>query len=178
MVSESKYNLQAILKSQYRAAIGMLRQAVERCPDELWLSGEHPNAFWHVAYHAVFVTYVYLQPDFDSFRPWQNHREGTQFLGPIPGNPQLRPKTDEPYSKAQTLEFLGLCDAAIEDAVDKLDLGAPESGFPWYAMSKLEHQFVNIRHLQHHTAQLADRLRRAAGVGVDWVGGKSTSLPG
>jgi hypothetical protein len=77
-MTESANDLRAILKSQYRAAIGMLRQAVERCPDELWLSAEHPNAFWHVAYHAVFVTYVYLQPDFDSFRPWQNHREGSR----------------------------------------------------------------------------------------------------
>ena len=29
-------------------------------------------------------------------------------------------------------------------------------------MSKLEHQLVNLRHIQHHAAQLADRLRSAA----------------
>jgi hypothetical protein len=148
-----------------------LRQAVERCPEELWLSGEHPNAYWHVAYHVIFVTYLYLHRDVEGVRPWQNHREGAQYLGVIPGYPQLRPKTDDPYSKGQMLEFLQLCNAAIDSLVEKLDLGALESGFPWYKMSKLEHQFVNIRHLQHHTAQLADRLRRVAGVGVDWVGG-------
>jgi hypothetical protein len=43
------------------------------------------------------------------------------------------------------------------------------SGFSWYRMSKLEHQFVNLRHIQHHAAQLADRLRSAAGVGIKWV---------
>jgi hypothetical protein len=37
-------------------------------------------------------------------------------------------------------------------------------------MSKLEHQLLNIRHLQHHTAQLADRLRQHAGAGIDWIG--------
>jgi len=166
-------DLRAILKSQYHAALGMLRQAVEQCPDQLWSSTEHPNAFWHVAYHTAFVTYVYLQPDFESFHPWQNHREGAQFLGPVPGSPELRPKKDEPYSKVEVLEFLRLCKDAVEGAVDRLDLGAPESGFSWYKMSKLEHQLVNLRHVQHHAGQLADRLRRAANVGVEWIGGKS-----
>jgi hypothetical protein len=39
-------------------------------------------------------------------------------------------------------------------------------------MSKLEHQFVNIRHIQLHGAQLADRLRSAADIGIKWVGGR------
>jgi hypothetical protein len=29
---------------------------------------------------------------------------------------------------------------------------------------------VNLRHLQHHTAQLADHLRQHAGIGIDWIG--------
>jgi hypothetical protein len=36
-------------------------------------------------------------------------------------------------------------------------------------MSKLEHQFVNIRHIQHHGAQLIDRVRSATHVGIGWV---------
>ena len=170
-MTESRSDLPSVLKSQYHAAIAMLKQAVELCPEDLWLSREHPNAFWHVAYHALFVGYLYLQPDFETFRPWQNHREGYQFLGPVPGNPQPRPKIDKPYSKAEISVFLQLCDDAVDGAVDKLDLHAPESGFPWYKMTKLEHQFVSIRHVQHHAAQLGDRLRRVAGVGVDWIGG-------
>lgn len=171
-MTETNNELRAILKSQYHAAIDMLRQAIQRCPDDLWPSSEHPNAFWHVAYHALFVSHMYLQPTFEAFRPWEHHRETYQFLGPVPGNPELRPEIGEPYSKAQLLDYLQLCETEIDGAVANLDLAAPESGFPWYKMSKLEHQFVNLRHLQHHTAQLADRLRRTAGVGVEWVGGK------
>jgi len=37
-------------------------------------------------------------------------------------------------------------------------------------MSKLEHQFVGIRHIQHHAAQLSDRLRAVTGKGIDWIG--------
>ena len=175
-MNESPFDLRTILKSQYHAAIGMLKQAVDRCPDELWLSSEHPNRYWHVAYHALFVTYLYLHADFDGFRAWPNHREGYQFLGPVPGNPELQPKIEEPYSKTQMSEFMQLCEGTIDSALDTLNLGAPESGFPWYKMSKLEHQIVNIRHLQHHTAQLGDRLRRVAGVGLDWVGGNPAKV--
>jgi len=55
-----------------------------------------------------------------------------------------------------------------------IDLLAPDSGFSWYRpMGKLEHQLVNLRHLQHHAAQLADRVRNHAGVGVDWVSSRA-----
>ena len=57
--------------------------------------------------------------------------------------------------------------------MDALDLDSTESGFSWYRMSKLEHQLVNIRHIQHHGAQLADRLRSAADIGIRWVGGRT-----
>jgi hypothetical protein len=39
-------------------------------------------------------------------------------------------------------------------------------------MSKLEHQFVNLRHIQHHTGQLAERIRQSTGHGVSWARGR------
>ncbi len=60
----------------------------------------------------------------------------------------------------------------VDGAVDALDLHNPQCGFPWYKTSKLEHQMVNLRHLQHHAAQLADRLRAALDIGIRWVGAR------
>jgi hypothetical protein len=37
-------------------------------------------------------------------------------------------------------------------------------------MGTLEHQLVNIRHIQHHAAILSVRLRKAAGIRIGWVG--------
>jgi hypothetical protein len=37
--------LRAVLKSQYHASLAMLREAIERCPPEEWLSTNHKNAF-------------------------------------------------------------------------------------------------------------------------------------
>ena len=63
-----------------------------------------------------------------------------------------------------------ITDGLVDGAIDSFDLDAPECGFWWYKLGKLEHQFINIRHIQHHTAQLADRLRVSKDIGVPWVG--------
>ena len=95
-----------------------------------------------------------FQHDEAAFKLWEKHRgEGDGISG-------------EPYTQAQVLEYWEFCDRMVDDAVDGLDLDRAESGFSWYRMTKLEHQFVNIRHIQHHGAQLIDRVRSAADIGV------------
>ena len=163
-------NVQGALKSQYHAALAMLRQAIEVCPEESWTGGKHPIAFWHVAYHTLFFTHLYLSPDHESFRPWAKHREEYQFFDKLPWPPHDMPKIGEPYTKQQVLEFWAFLDGLVDAAVDGLDLEAPACGFPWYNLPKLDHQINNIRHLQHHTALLAGRVRQAHGKDVPWMG--------
>lgn len=169
--------VRTMLKSQYHAALAMLREAIERCPDELWDAADDTNAFWQIAHHTLFFTHLYLQPDEASFRPWSGqvraqHPDG--IAGPEePGSPL--PLIPPVYSRDQVLEYWAVCDRMVDPAIDALDLNAPESGFHWYRVPKLEHQLVNLRHLQHHTAQLSDRLSRSAGGGVRWVGARRPS---
>jgi len=163
-------SLRPILKSQFHAALAMLHQAVEICPEQLWNDSSSTNAFWHVAYHALFCADMYLHANREIFQPWEKHRDEYQFMGRIPTPPHRPPKIEAPYTKEEILEYCGICEARVDEAISNLDLHAPECGFWWYSMSKLEHQFVNLRHIQHHAAQLADRLRASAGIGVDWVG--------
>lgn len=158
-----KVDLHNVLKSQYRAALAMLRQAIEKCPPDLWTSRQQGNAFWHIAYHTLFFTHYYLQPRRRSFKKWDQHRKGCEHLSRTPSTA---------YTRAEILDYWDLCDAMVSPTVDKLDLHAASCDFPWYRMGKLEHQLVNIRHIQHHTAQLADRVRRATGEKFDWIGDK------
>jgi hypothetical protein len=168
-------SLRAALKSQYHAALAMLRESIERCPEDVWLSDEHKNAFWQIAYHTLYFTHLYLQPRLETFRPWEGHQAGVQHEDGIAGRAdptsQL-PLIPEPYTKRQALAYWDHLDEMVDSAVDALDLDSPESGFYWYGISKLEHQLVNLRHVQHHLAQLADRLRAASGVGIRWVGSR------
>src|SRR6266699_3623195 len=41
--------LRAVLKSQYHASLAMLRQALERCPEDLWDNKDQGNAVWQTA---------------------------------------------------------------------------------------------------------------------------------
>ena len=74
-----------------------------------------------------------------------------------------------PYTKAQMLDFVSFCDGFVDIQVDGLDLTRGDCGFHWYQVPKVEHLMVNLRHLQHHVAQLQDRLRAHSSVGIGWV---------
>jgi hypothetical protein len=162
--------IQAILKSQYHASLAMLREAIELCPTGLWTSDAYTNPFWQVAYHALYYTHLYLQPDEHGFAPWEHHRPDHHRFGPRPAS--AGPLV--PYAAAELSDYGRHCDALVDSAVDRLDLTAASSGFSNYPMPKLEHQLVNLRHIHHHTGQLADRLRQVAGKGIAWVRGTPT----
>jgi hypothetical protein len=164
--------LRAVLKNQYHASLAMLGETVERCPAETWSSGEHLNSFWQVAYHTLYFAHLYLQPNEAAFRPWKHHQSNAQHEDGIPGPPDPNstlPLIPEPYTRDEVLAYWHICDEMVDDAVDALNLLDSSSGFSWYKVSKFEHQLISLRHIQHHTAQLADRLRSAADVGIKWV---------
>lgn len=162
-----------VLKKQYHSALAMLRDAVEQCPDDLWFDNRHASACWQVAYHVLFFTHLYLHRDDASFVPWAEHQHDVKYPSAMKGDyaDDSQPRElPTPYTRAQVLDYWAVCDAMVDEAIDGCDLDAEACGFFWYSMGKLELQLVNIRHLQHHTAQLADRLRQQAGRGVKWVG--------
>jgi hypothetical protein len=169
--------LRSILKSQYHASLAMLRECIERCPEELWYDEGPANAFWQNAYHALYFAHLYLQRSADEFRPWEQEQSEVQhpdgIAGPADPDSAL-PLIPRPYSPAEVLAYWKVCDEMVDAAVDSLDLLSAESGFSWYRIPKLEHQMVNLRHIQHHTAQLADRLRSSTNTGIRWVGASRT----
>jgi len=153
----------AVLKAQYRSALHMLGAAIGKCPDSLWTSAKgHDAPYWRIAFHALFFTHFYLQTDKDHMARWPKHRGQLQDLSGPPA------EADDVYTRDEMLEYLAFCREMVDGCVDAMDLSAADCGFPWYRQGKLEHQLNNIRHIQHHVAQLGDRLRSATGQGIDW----------
>jgi hypothetical protein len=152
-------SIQDSITSQYHAALEMLKQAVIQCPDALWDDRAYKNVFWQVAYHVLFYTHLYLQPTAQDFVPWAKHRDKA-----------YRPEeaVGEAYRKEEMLAYLDVCREQVEAQVAALDPEAP-SGFSWLHFNKLEVQFYNIRHLQHHTGELCERLGAKGEVEVGWV---------
>lgn len=163
--------VRAALKSQYHASLQALQLAIKECPSELWNDPADGLAtFWRVAYHTLFFTDYYLREGHQSLAPWSRHRHEAYILGPIHREGGRLPDQCEPYTREDILEYWKICDDMVNTAVDEMNLDSTDSGFPWYAMTKFEHQLVNIRHIQHHAAALATRLRREANIQVGWVG--------
>ena len=156
--------MKAVIKSQYRASLAMLRQAVEQCPESLWSDESYINPFWRVAYHTLIYTHFYLGQNEEAFVPWEKHREGMQLLG-------ASAPVAAPYSREEMLSYLADCLAQVELQVDTMDLSA-RSGFDWLPFNKLALQFYNIRHVQQHTGELSERLGAHGEIEVRWVGMK------
>lgn len=171
----AEHVVRSALKAQYHAALEMLRQGIEACPDELWLSQAVRNAPWQIAYHTLYFTDLYLHRTSAEFRPWKGHQGGVQHEDGIagPDDPASGlPLLPQPYTREQTLAYLDSVDAEVDRRVDETDVFSAESGFSWYRVPKLEHQIVNIRHLQLGAAHLAARLRAELDVGLGLVGSR------
>src|SRR5678815_260084 len=112
--------LRATLKSQYHAALAMLRETIERCPDEVWLNKDHKNAFWQIAYHSLFFAHLYMQPNPEAFRPWEHHQADVQNPDGLAGRPDPNSKLrliPKPYTKSEVLAYWSLCDEMVDSAV-------------------------------------------------------------
>ena len=151
---------QAVIQSQYHAALAMLRQAVEQCPDSLWADAAYSNPAWHIAYHVLYYTHLYLQPTAEDFDPQELFRDDVRGLDD--SDPALI------YSKDEIFDYLAICLEQVDQQITSLDL-AGDSGFDWLPFSKLELQFYNIRHIQHHTGELCERIGAQGGVEIKWV---------
>jgi DinB superfamily len=155
-------DIRSALKGQYHGCLAMLKAAIVECPEEMWNGGEFPRTFWRLAYHTLFYGHLYMMQTMEDFQPWEKHRVGWENIFEDATPIEICPK-------ATVLEYLDFLDAMVNDQVDALDLDSQQSGFDWYTMPKIDHQFVNIRHIQEHTGQLRERLFEK-GHDLRWVG--------
>lgn len=156
--------LREALAGQYGAALAMLREDIERCPSDQWLEGKHPREFWRLAYHTLFYTHLYLEVRQEDFQRWSKDPRTTPDL-PISS-------ISTPFSQADLLEYCDIVGARVIPQLALIDLSSQESGFDWYDIPKLDHQILNIRHIQEHGGQLRDRLLERGDYAeeeLDWV---------
>ena len=157
----------ATLWRQFGAAIEMLNNAVAACPDALWADRARRPEFWYVVYHTLFFLDLYLSGSAESFQP------------PPPFTlDELDPRgllPERVYTKDELRAYLEhgrrKCLAVIENLTDE------EAGrrceFRWIEMSFLELLLYNMRHVQHHAAQLNLILRQQTDSAPGWVAAAS-----
>ena len=159
------------LISQFGATLSVLNNCVVQCPEDQWEQPVGNCPFWHVAYHTLFYTDLYLSPNEQSFSLPSFHREDYQFFGQRPWPPYETVIADVPYPKEVILEYEETCRRKASDIITSETPDSLEgpAGFWWYKIPRAEFHLNNIRHMQHHAAQMSLQLRKAAGIGIDWV---------
>jgi hypothetical protein len=160
------------LIGQYEAALSMLNDCVSKCPDEHWNGKVGSYPFWHAAYHTLYYTDLYLSRDEESFTPASFHRENYQIFGKLPWPPHETVVADIPYDRQTLLDYIRHCGQKASQSVNsetEESLQGP-CGFWWYKIPRAEFHVNNVRHVQHHAAQLSLYLRKSAGIEIGWVG--------
>lgn len=149
---------------QFGAAIDMLSDAIDCCPDQLWTAvlWDDPDdprygQFWFVAYHTLFWLDLYLTGTKDGFAP-----PAPFIRGSLP---------EQPYTREAVCAYLKQCRQRCEAVILGLtDEQAREvCAFEWMEPTFLELQLYSMRHVQEHAAQLSLLLGQHGITGPDWV---------
>jgi hypothetical protein len=151
------------IKRQHHSALWMFKQAIERCPEDIWVGGTHPRNYWRIAYHALGYAHLYLYEDLASWKKWDKHRvEATYLEGEV--------EVIGHYTRAELLAFTEMIDGEVDARIDALDLDSDSCGFTWYPnVTRCELLILSLRHLHGHLGQLSEILI-ANGEDVEWMG--------
>ena len=153
----------ASLWAQFGATIDMLENAIRACPDDLWGDAERQPQFWHVAFHTLFYLDFYLSDSGQGFAP------------PAPFTlTELDPAGVLPervYSKTEVIAYLEHGRRKARARIDGLtaENATRRCDYGWINLSVWESLLYNMRHIQHHAAQLNLLLRQANHPVPRWV---------
>ncbi len=146
--------------NQFGASLDMLENAIVMCPNEHW---DTQIKFWYTSYHCIFWTDYYLTTDPNKFAP-PTPFTFSEFdpTGKMP---------DRAYSKTELLTYLGHCRQKASQLIAGLTIDKLNDRWinDYKNYSLLEILFYNIRHIQHHSAQLNLLLRQTINNAPTWV---------
>ena len=152
-----------ILWQQFGAAIDMLENAMHACPESLWGDRSKNPEFWYVTYHTLFWLDMYLSDSPDGFRPPAPF--GLEEMDPAGVLP------DRVYTKDELQTYLEhgrqKCRTAIANLTD--EKARQQISFRRRDMSVTEFLLYQMRHVQHHAAQLNLMLRQNIDSAPNWV---------
>jgi hypothetical protein len=156
--------LRDILWRQFGATIESMERAIAACPDAIWGDQERNPQYWYLVYHTLFFLDCYLTDP------------GIEFAPPAPFTmSEMDPSGILPervYTKAEMQDYLEFgrakCRALIAGLTD--ERGKEPRRFGSVDGTLVEGLIYNLRHVQHHTAQLNLILRQETDSAPGWVG--------
>lgn len=167
-------SVKTLVWRQFGAAIDTLENAVRHCPDSIWDKGDPSNgdhAFWYMVYHTTFFLDFYLSEHPDSYEPPAPFtRSELDESGALP---------DRVYTKEEMLTFIEHCrqkGRRVIGAMTDEQLTRVSPFRHWNGITEAELHLYNMRHVQHHAAQLNLLLRQQIDSAPKWVSVAKTGL--
>jgi len=161
--------LHEVLWNQFGASIDMLVNVISHCPDDYFLTHRR---FYYIAFHsAIFLDYYLTVPPND-FSPLLSFTQKEPADRPKEAIDDLIP--DKIYSKEAIVEYLRQsrekCKGLIESLTEeKLQERFTEGNEPHdMDFPILEILLYNLRHTQHHVAQLNMLIRQDIDEHMEW----------
>jgi hypothetical protein len=148
---------------QFGAAIDALEAAINACPEELWRDQSRYLQFWYMVSHTLFWLDYYLSEDHDTFKPPEPF--GMEEMDPAGAMP---PRI---YTKAELLKYLEHCRDKCRRTIADMNerRAAKQYKFRKGPLTHAELLLYNMRHVQHHTAQLNLILRQQTDSAPGWT---------
>lgn len=162
--------LKRLIANQYEAALRTLSACIDRCPDDARHMPIGIYEFSQAAFHTLFFADYYLGRNADALRDQPFHRENQAFFDDYEQLEYRKPIGI--YDRPSLQKYLHHCRtkaAVVVAGEDEATLAGP-SGFDRRDFTRAELHVYNIRHIQHHAAQLILRLRIETDVDIPWFG--------
>ena len=166
--------IKTLIANQLAAALDTLKYCIEACPDSEWQEPHKDYPFSQVVFHTLFYTDFYLGRDSVPFKDQAFHQKHKDVFKDYE---ELGNKLSENlYGKTFCLDYLAHCASKLRAVVESeteesLSAG---SGIGFRKTSRAELHIYNMRHIQHHAAQLGLRIQWAAGREMPWFSGAET----
>ena len=148
-------HIKSILTGQFEAALCMLNDCIELCPQQHWDGVIAKYPFWQVAYHTLCFADLYLSPGEQAF-------ELSPILHPNGWNELNDEYPSRRFEKPELAPYVAHCRRKMLRTIAgeaQQSLEGP-SGFPRLPFARSELYIYTLRHVQHHTGQLGAFLRR------------------
>lgn len=156
-------SLNTSLWYQFGVVIDMLDNAITVCPNELWST---ESKFWYIGYHTLYFLDYYLSDETSMEK---------DFVPPAPFTKsefEYNAMPERVYDKTELLDYLRFGKKKLHDLLTRLtpeELLTKRFVSEYKDYSIFEMLLYNMRHVQHHTAQLNLLLRQGIHGAPKWI---------
>jgi hypothetical protein len=161
--------LKELIARQFEAALCTLNACIEQCPADAWDAPIANLAFCQAAFHALFYADCYLGLNTEALRQQVFHRDNPEFFRDYEELEDR--KQQQMYDRESILAYMAFCRRKASEviAAETAETLQARCGFDWLPFSRAELHVYNIRHIQHHAAQLILRLRLSHDLDIPWA---------